>query len=83
MGKEPLASKFGQVEKVPLVKAGVQTEGKEQVTVGRSNPNLPCNLMTGTDFPLIEGWTQKKRFKKEAKVEPSLRQIKEWSRSRK
>lgn len=33
MGKEPLTSMFGQIEKVPLVKARVQTQGKEQVMV--------------------------------------------------
>lgn len=37
---------------VTLVKAKIQAQGKDQVMVVGVIPNLPCNLMIETDFPL-------------------------------
>lgn len=58
LGKEPLTSMFGQIEKVPLLKLECRY-GKGTGNSGRSNPNLPCNLMIGTDFSFIEGLRKK------------------------
>lgn len=43
-----------------LVKAKVQALGKEQVMMVGVISHLPYNLAMGTDFPLTEGWTQRK-----------------------
>lgn len=42
---------------VPLVKARTEAQGNEQIMVVGVIPNLTCDLVIGTDFPLAEGWT--------------------------
>lgn len=60
VGKEPLASMFGQTEMVPFVKTIIEPQENEQIIVVGIICNLPCNLVTGTAFLLTKSWTQAK-----------------------